>query len=449
MARMRGMTLALQAGRQEEDLPEDGWRDVALVGLVLILAFFGGLGSWAAFAPLSSAAIAHGFVRVEDNRQAVQHRDGGIVREILAHEGATVKEGDVLLRLETTELSAQAAILGGQVDALRAQRARLVAERDGLDAIPFEPEQVARRSTDAELDGILSSQERVFEARRSSLRNQEEVMGQRSRQLREQIGGFRQQLDSTREQLRLISSELDGKRQLFEKGLIPRPQVLALERTAASLQGTVGQLSSSVAEAEARINEVETQVLQLRRDRNSEVATQLRDAEQRLYDLGPQLEAVKAQVGRAELRAPMSGTVTGLTAYTKGGVVRAGEKVMEIIPSDRPLIVDARLDPKYGDSVQPRMQAEVRLSLFGVRRKPIIFGEVQTVSADRFTDERTGEPYYRLLVAISPETLASAGITELVPGVPADVMVPLTERTFLDYLLTPLTEAVRYGLREP
>lgn len=435
-------------GKPPVDL-RDGWRGVAVAGLVVSLVFFGGIGTWAATAPLSSAAVAPGFVRVEDHRQAVQHRDGGIVRELLVQDGQTVEKGQALLRLDTTEMQAEIAVYSGQINAQRAQRARLIAERDGADKVRFDPDLDTRRRADPDLDATLRGQEKLFQARREALKNQELVLRQRAQQLAEQGGGYEQQLRATQAQLVLIEKELGGKRSLLEKGLIREPEVLALERTAVGLSGTIGQLRASKASTAAGIAEIESTILQLQRERVTEVASLLRETEQKLFDLEPRFSALQAIVARADLRAPMSGVVVGMTVFTEGGIIRAGDKVMDIVPAERPLVIEAQVPLIYADGIRSGQSVEIQLAAFGRRRQPIIYGEVESISADRVFDERSGTPFYKAIVRVQPEQLAQADVAAFIPGMQADVMIALKRRTVLEYLISPLTDVVRRGMREP
>jgi len=427
----------------------DSWRPIGMVALVcllvLVLIFIG----WGALAPLSSAAAASGFVRVEDYRQAVQHRDGGIVADILVEEGQSVQKGQVVLRLDTTEVEAQVQVLASQYTSMQAQFNRLEAERDQADAIQFAPDLLARAATDPKVGKVMESQTRLFDSRRQTLANMIAVLRQRTVSLEEQINGYEQQRAATDEQLSLITEELAGKRELFRKGLLPRPEVLALERAAAALRGTVGQLTASIASARSSVTEIESQILQLQRDRSNEVATLLRDTEQNLFALRPQLTAAEAVLARRELRAPMTGTVVGLNVHTRGGVIAPGQPVMEIIPTERPLLVEGKLPTPYADTVYPGMTAEVKITAFNSLKRKVMFGTVQSVSADKLTDPLTGIDYYRLLVTVPEAEIEKAGFERLTPGMSASVLVPLEDRTLFDYLVGPLRDSVRYGMREP
>lgn len=427
---------------------DDGAGRPMRTGIIVGVLFFGVLGGWAALAPLNSAAIAPGVVIVEGNRQAVQHRDGGIVAELPVREGDRVTAGQMLLRLDSTELRAQESVLSKQTDALTILEARLAAERDGLDAIVFPPAIMARLGQDGEIDQLVHGQERVFATRTRSRSNQVDILSQRIVQLEAQISGFKAQADANRRQLALIRDELKGTRSLYEKGLTPKTRVLALERAAASLDGERGENEANAARAAQAIGEARLQIDQIERERQTEVAEQLRQTQEQLFDLTPRLEAVRAQLGRTDVKAPASGAVVGLTAFTVGGVIRAGETIMEIVPSDAPLIVRAQLRPDQVDDVRHGMKAEVRLTAYPYRTTPVLDGSVSQVSADRLTDERTGVGYYDLHVEVPPSELARLPDATLTAGMPAEVMVPLRERTALDYLIEPLLHSIEGAARE-
>lgn len=427
---------------------DDGAGRPLRTGLIISVLFFGVLGGWAGFAPLDSAAVAPGVVVVENNRQAVQHRDGGIVAELPVREGDRVEAGQLLLRLDDTELAAQASILSKQTDALKILEARLVAERDGLGAIVFPADITARLGKGEEIDQLVHGQERVFATRTSSRGNQVDILQQRIVQLGAQIKGFEAQAAANARQLALIRDELKGTRSLYEKGLTPKTRVLALERAAASLDGERGENEANAARARQAIGEARLQIDQIERERQTEVAEQLRQTQEQLFDLTPRLEAVRAQLGRTEIRAPASGSVVGLTAFTVGGVIRPGETVMEIVPSDTPLVVRAQLRPDQIDDVHRGMVAEVRLTAYPYRTTPILNGNVAQISADRFTDERTGVAYYDMRIEVPTTELHRLPDAGLTPGMPAEVMVPLRERTALDYLVEPLLRSIEGTARE-
>lgn len=391
-----------------------------LIGGVITFLFFGLFLGWAAFAPLDAGAYASGKIVVSGSRQAVQHRDGGIVSAIHVREGATVQVGQVLLEINANELRAQERALAGQVLTLQATRARLLSEQRGASVVSPPPE-----------FAVLSAEDRVIAS--EALRLEQAQLRARDQSIASQIQGYRRQIGSSSEQQRLVQEELRGMRELAEKGYAPQTRVRSLERDAARLGGDEGAYASQIATLQKR--------------RQDEVVEQLRQAETQLGDLQPRLAAVRQQLGRALVRAPASGEVVGLTAHTVGGVVAAGQMVMEVVPRNAPLVIEALVNPADADDLHVGMTTEVRISAFNNRDLPLLSGQISKLSADAFTDERTGLSYFRAEVVVPPSEIAKIASvrgedTGLRPGLPAEVVVPLRKRTALNYLLEPLQQTV-------
>jgi HlyD family type I secretion membrane fusion protein len=422
-------------------------RGPILAGVVVMLLFFGGLGTWAALAPLAGAIVADGVVKVEANRQAVQHLDGGLVKQILVMEGARVDAGEVLVRLDDTAAKANVEVLEAQSDALHALEARLVAERDGRDRIAI-PADLAARQHELQVAATLTGQINLFEARRRAFDGQRLLQEQKIAQLKEQIGGYDAQRRSQQRQMALIEEEARGTRELYEKGYAPKTKVLALDRSSASLDGQRGELVADIARAQQQIGEARLQILQLGKDRLSEVADQLRDSQAKLLDVGPRLRAARDTLAHTELKAPRAGYVVGLTAFTVGGVVAKGDHVLDVVPVESPLVVEGQIKPEEIEGVQPGLRAEVQLTAYKQRSVPKVPGTVTKVSADRLTDPHNGTSYYQIQVALDADALAALPDVQLTPGMPAQIMVPTRERTALDYLLAPLTAGFSRALRE-
>ena len=433
----------------------DDPRNEVRTGLVIAGLFFGLFGGWAAFAPLDSAVVAPGVVVVSGSRQTVQHRDGGIVTRLPVREGDRVQKGQILLELATSELAAQEQASAVQVIELEATRARLIAESAGLATVPRpatwanlppEYQQTARV--------VLARQQNELQARRNSLNSQVAVLNQRSQQLSSRIEGYRSQIDSVGEQSRLIQDEVQGVRSLAERGLVPLPRLRALERTQAELQGRRGELTAAIEQAREGIGESRLEAISARQRQAEQREAQLREADTQLAELYPRLQAVREQLERARVRAPATGRVVGLKVFTEGGVVRAGEPLMDIVPEQQPLVVEARVRPTDIDDLRVGQRSEVRFSGFGSRNVPIVEGELRRVSADRFEDEKTGEPYFKAEVVVPPEELArlqegaARGARDLKSGMPVELVVPLRKRTALQYLLEPLNASLWRSFRE-
>ncbi|HLT77765.1 MAG TPA: HlyD family type I secretion periplasmic adaptor subunit [Ferrovibrio sp.] len=456
------------AGRREsEDDGDTAWPTMgiagaAALGLIVILAAFGGFGSWAALAPLSSAAIAPGEVTVDGYRKTVQHLDGGIVREILVGNGSAVSAGDVLIRLDDTAARASVALLAGRyIDALT-REARLIAERDDVaaPAMPV-PALPARLSgvDDALFDRAMIAeawrgQLNIFHARRRALDGKGAVLRQRVEQYREEIAALRAQIAAEDRQLKLIAEELRDVQHLFDQGLHRKARLLELQRAEARLGGLRGEHLALVTRARQAMAGTELEIITLQNERLREVMQELREVQALLADVQERLIAAAATLQRTEIIAPQAGIVVGLAVHTPGAVIAPGERILDIVPQENRLMVEARVRPEDIDVVHQGLPAHVRLTAFSQRTTPVVGGRVVLVSADRLRDEpRRGgrelsdEGYYLARIELDREALAALDLA-LYPGMPAEAMIVTGSRTALDYLLSPVTNALGRALRE-
>lgn len=420
----------------------DAPRRELMVGGGIILAFFVIFLGWAAFAPLDAGAYAQGQIAVSGNRQAVQHREGGVVSSLHVAEGDTVRRGQILLQLSSGELKATERGVAGQVFALLAHRARLVAERDRLRAIPTPVEFADLPPEDAALaEESLRIQRAQFLARRTGRSTETGVLGQRVAQLNEQIAGYERQIAANLEQQRLIQDELTGMRSLAEKGYAPLTRVRALERTAAQLEGELGSLRAQIARSREAVGETRLQMSGVNTKLGEDVADQLRQIDVQLNELRPRMAELRAQIARNEVRAPASGQVVGLTIFTQGGVIQPGQTLMEIVPADASQVIVAQIAPNDVDNLRLGQSTEVRFPGLRERNPPTIHGEVTRISADSFTVEETGATYFRAEIVVPAAEMAKLGrsAATLRPGAPVEVIVLLRKRTALAYLIEPLT----------
>jgi HlyD family type I secretion membrane fusion protein len=437
---------------------ESWWRSVAvdnprremLIGGVLVASFFGVFLGWAALAPLDAAASAPGVVAVSGARQTVQHPEGGVVSQILVREGQAVAAKQPLVILASQELVANERSLVAQVIARKVEIARLEAEQTGQ-ALSAPPE-FARWAPDdqALAEHALLMADGQLRAQRSANTLRRGVLRQRIAQTRQQIAGAGLQIESNAVQQRLNEDELRGTRALAAQGYAPMTRVRALERSAAELVGDAGARQAEIGSLKANIGEVALEISRGDSERLQQVEDQLRLARMDLQGVEPRWIAVRQQVERATLRAPVAGEVVGLAVNTVGGVVGAGQAVLAIVPKAAPLVVEARFSPQSIDGVEQGKPAEVRFSGFQDRKIPIIHGQLTRVSADTLTDDRTGQSYYTAEVTVPPAELAKVGRLAhvLKAGQPAQVLVPLRKRTLLDYILEPLTGMSWASLRE-
>ena len=432
----------------EESISDQlGTRRVVLVGTIIVLIFFGFFGAWAVFAPLDSAAIASGTLAVENNRKVVQHLEGGIVKEILVRDGDAVKAGQPLIRLVGIQPRAQLQLIRGQRNALLARAARLRAERDGNAGLSF-PEELTAQGDDPRVQESMLGQLNIFEARRDAIEGQRQILGQRVAQFREEIFGVQAQIRSADEQLVLIEDELTGLQTLFAKGLTPKSRLLALQRRKAEIQGERGQNLSAIARAKQNITEAEIRIFELRTEQVSEVVSELREVETELLDLQERLGAAEDIQRRTDVISPADGVVVDMQITNVGAVIQPGERLLDVVPGNEKLVIDARVIPTDIDVVHTGLPAQVRLVAFNQRITPTVEGTVASVSADRLIDEATRESYFTARIEISnPDDPTLDGLV-LLPGMPAEVLIRTGERTLLQYLLSPVQQSFTRSLTE-
>ncbi len=423
-------------------------RPATITGLVIVLSVFGGFGTWAALAPLAGAIIAQGTVKVDTDRKEVQHVEGGVVQELLVRDGDVVEAGDVIVRLDKTRSKASYDVLQVQHDTARAEAARLTAELNRIDQIDFPADLKVRANRDPQVAEIVSGQESLFNARRVSLSGQTSILRQKVAQLKEEITGLEAQLRAKRHQSSLIREELKGLQELFDKGFAKKPRLLALQRERARLQGEIAEHLSEIARAKTKIGETELEVFQLEREFHEEVVAALHETQARIADTEVRMADAAHVVEQMEIRAPVSGIVVGMDVGTVGGVIKAGETMLEIVPVNDGLLIEARVQPSDVDSLSVGLPAFVRFTAFKQRTTPTVNGEVVYLSADSLIDERTGEAYYVTRVEVSDEEVRRLGDRPLQPGMPAEVVVETVERTALHYLVQPLMDAMVRAWRE-
>lgn len=427
------------------ETPRDGLTDVPRVelriGLAVVFAFFVLFLGWAAFYPLDAGAYATGQVAVSGNRQAVQHRDGGVVTALHVAEGDTVKAGQVLVEVAGGELQATERGLAGQVLALLAQRSRLIAERDGLGAVPTPPEFADLPPEDVPLaDEALALQRRQFGARSSGRSTERGVLSQRVSQLEQQQAGFQRQLTANAEQRRLIEDELADVRRLAEQGYAPLSRVRALEREVARLAGEDGNLRAQIARIGEQIGETRLQMASVGTTLNEDVADQLKNVEVQLNELQPRLASVRAQIARNQIRAPADGQVVGLTIFTPGGVIQAGQTLMEIVPDDASPVIVAEIAPTDVDNLAIGQTTQIMFPGLREGSPPRLEGRVTRISADVLSDPQSGRRWFRTEIVVPEAEVKKLGraASAVRPGAPVEVVVLTRKRTALQYLFEPL-----------
>ena len=430
--------------------PQAAWsvRRPVAIGFLTLFLLVGCFGAWSVMATITGAIVASGRIEVEQNRQIVQHLDGGVVASIHVTEGQMVNAGDLLITLDGAAIKSELAIVEGQFFEILARRGRLEAERDDKDSITFLPELLQAAETRADVADMTEGQRRLFEARKDSMAQQVDQLSKRSGQIASQITGVDAQSRALVLQLDLIQQELASQQELLDKGLAQASRVLALQREAARLDGQVGELAATRAQSDGRMTEIEIEVLKLAATRREEANTQLRDIGYRELELAERRRALIERIARLDIVAPVSGIVLGLQVTTPRAVLRPADPLLYLIPQDRPLVITAQVQPFHIDQISVGQPVKLVFSAFPARTTPELTGHITVISADALTDQRTQMPYYRAeIVPDVGEVEKLKGLT-LIPGMPVEAFIRTDERTPLAYLIKPFTDYFARAFRE-
>ncbi len=416
-----------------------------LIGTAIVVLVFVVFGAWSAFAPLDSAALAQGIVKVEGNRKQVQHYEGGIVDTILVEEGQAVSQGDLLMRLDDTQARAERQILIGQLMAAKAEEARFLAELTGAEEPDF-PDILQQDGRGAE---ARKASYEHFLARRDARLGEVEVLQQQIEQLKLQAGGLEELIEAKRRLITSFDEEIAQYDSLYSRGLSNNLRIRELQRQRDEYLGEVAEHQSEIASANVRVTEAGLKIIQIERNAKTEAANELSRIKAEIYDLEERLYGVDDRIRKADVRAPVDGMVMGLTVNTVGGVIRPGDVLMEVVPDDASLVVEARIAPSDIDSVAVGMVADLRFPGFNTANTPIVQGQLVDVSADSFVNEEDGSAYYIGKLMADAESLErQLGVFRLVPGMPVGVVIKTGSRTLFRYLLKPALNVLDTSLLE-
>ncbi|MFV2948746.1 MULTISPECIES: HlyD family type I secretion periplasmic adaptor subunit [Pseudomonas] len=422
-------------------------RRPARIGLWMVLAGFGGFMLWAALAPLDKGVPLSGNVVVAGSRQAVQHPTGGVIEQLLVRDGDQVTAGQVLLRLDATQARAQYESLRVQLLTARAMQARLLAERAGQATVEFSSE-LSKDASEPWLAAILETQRQLLTSRHQAL-------GMELDGLRENIAGSQASLDglqgsmaARQEQRAALQEQLQGLRELARDGYIPRNRLLENERLYAQVNGAISEDLGNLGRTRRQLQELRLRIAQRQQEYQREVSQQLTEAQSSAADLDNRLRSAAFDLASTEVKAPASGTVVGSSVFTNGGVIARGQSLMEIVPRDVPLLVDARASVELIDRLHPGLPVELLFVAFNQSTTPRVEGEVTLVSADRLVDEKNGQPYYQVRVRVGEEGLRQLAGKDIRPGMPVEAFVRTGERSLLNYLFKPLTDRAHVALAE-
>ncbi len=437
-----------EAVSKVDERPSSSSKGAIMFGMVTVGVIFLGLGVWSATAPLSRAVAAYASLTLKGERKQIQHFEGGIVGSLHVVEGQQVNKGDLLVALNPLQASAAVARHHAQLNQALAREARLKSELSGDDSLSIMGKLLERMSEDNTVFDIIEAEQKNLTARRETRYGTIAILQQRIDQLDNEIDGLNIQKTARREQLRIFEQELVGLRGLYEKGYFPKTKILAIERAIVELRGASGNDLALIARAKSARGEAENQILSVKQRFQEDVVAQLRDVQVEITDLSERLLVAKDVLKRIEIKAPRSGIVQGVKLHTVGGVIGAGDILMEIAPQDEELLVTARVSPADIDSLAIGQRAEVRLTALNSRTTPAIYGYVKSISGDSLTDASTNQSYFLTKIDITPEEKQKLGKTKLTAGMPAEVLILTGERTALNYLLKPITDAFARGLNE-
>jgi HlyD family secretion protein len=436
----------MKAIPQARSTPRDDVRKYIAIALTGVAVVAGGVGGWAATATMAGAIVAPGTVMVESYVKKVQHPTGGVVGEIQVKDGDAVEQGQLVMRLDETVARASLGVVTTQLDELAGRIARLRTERDGAEAIEFPPS-LAERAATKEIAEIMAGERRLFESRRTGREGQKAQLGERINQLSQEIVGLEALLVAKSRELDLVNTELGENHKLWRLNLVPLAKYTALQREAARITGERAQLVANIARARAAVAETRLQVIALDQDRATEVMKDLREAQAKVAELTERRAAAEDMLKRVDIRAPRSGLVHQLSVHTVGGVIAPGEQIMQIVPANDALIIEARVSPRDIDQVHAGQPAVVRFPAFSQRTTPEFEGQVVQVAADLTEDPQSRERYFAARLAFAEES-QPRGQFQLLPGMSAEVFIRTTERTPLSYFLKPLSDQVERTFRE-
>lgn len=428
------------ARKSTDDILRRTIRRHLLIAAVAALVVVGGIGGWAAIAEISGAVVTPATVVVQSNVKHVQHREGGIVKEIRVRDDDIVSAGDLLIRLDDTVTRANLAAITKQLGELKAQEARLVAERDIRKHISFSDDDIP--------DDIKRGQQLLMEARQASIAGRKDQLQEQIRQFNKQAEGLQAQLDAKESEIKLIDEELADLDALLEKQLVSKSRVSAQRRERARLQGQYGSFLSEIARIQEGISERKIQILQIEESYRAELLENLHETRSQIAQLEEQKIAAEDKLTRIDIRAPQDGYVHELAVHTIGGVVTAGEILMSIVPRADRLVIEAKVKPVDIDELTPGQEATVRFPSFDSRTTPELKAKLLTVSADLTMDQRTGSGYYTARLTIDDDELTRLEGKVLVPGMPVEVFMKTQDRTVLSYLIKPVSDQIAHAMRE-
>lgn len=423
-------------------------RRYLLLGGALTILLLGGIGGWASTTTIEGAVISSGSLVVASSIKKVQHPSGGVVGNLLVHNGDRVRAGEVLLRLDDTQTRANLAIVSGTLDELTAREARDEAERDGAETVSFPPSLLERAAGDLTVARLMRGEEQLFRIRADSRAGQIAQLQERAKQLDQEITGMLGQIRTKERELAFLRGELEGVRNLYQKNLVQLPRLNALQRDEVKIEGERQMLIASTAQVRGKKTEVALQIIQVAQDLRSEVGKDLAEVRGRISELREKKIAAEDSLRRVDIRAPQSGVVHQLAAHTIGGVVSPSEPIMLIVPDSDQLVAEVKIQPRDVDQVHPGQEAMLRFLSLEARSTPNVTGRVLTISADVSQDQRSGAAFYTVQIGLPPDEMAKLPAGKLMSGMPVEAFLKTGERVVLSYLTKPLVDQIETAWRE-
>jgi protease secretion system membrane fusion protein len=427
-------------------MPDDG-RRAARVGLWALAIGFGGFLLWAGFAPLDEGVAAPGLVSIDTKRKAVQHLTGGIVKEVNVREGQAVKEGQVIIKLDEGTARANFEATRQRYMSLRAMQGRLMAEQAGITKITWHPD-LATAAADPLIKQQMLTQEQLLAARRGTLNADLQSINEQIQGQEASIQAYTSMVESRKSQLALLNEELKNTRGLVADGYAPRNRQFELERMVADANTALADLQGNILRGRRAIGDLKSRAISRQQEYRKENETQMADVSREVLAEAEKYRALQADLGRIEIKAPASGQVVGLAFQTPGGVIQPGQKLMDIVPNDEPLLLEARVQPNFIDKVHPGLPVDIRFSTFANSPTLVIDGKVLSVSGDLITDQATNQSFYLARVSVTPEGLKKLGKHQLQPGMPTEMIFKTGERSLLTYMLGPLYKRMASSMKE-
>ncbi len=423
------------------------YRRPARLGYLVIALTFGGLGGWAALAPLASATVASGQIAIESDRKPIQHLEGGIVREILVHEAEHVAAGQVLFRLEPVQAAANHAALRKQLDAYQVQEARLLTEREGKSDMAV-PQEIEARASDPGVAAIVADETRQFAEHRRTAENDVKLLQTRIEQADRDASGKQTQQALLKQQLDSYETELKGLADLVRKGFYPRNKMNVMDRERLRIAGELKGVENDIDHDRGSSDEARLQIQQIRQRNIEAASSQLADVRSKMADLDEKLTVAKDVLARQDVRAPRAGIIQAIKVHAVGAVLRGGEDIADLVTAADGLVVTARVSPNDIQNVVAGQRTEIRFPTLGHSQKQPAFGRLDSISADLVTDEKTLQTYYAARVIMDPATLEPGVSERLVPGMPADLLIINGEKTLLAYLMDPVLNRLSKTMRD-